>query len=145
MLPQLIIILFNISFITFAYFASVNPCISCKHFLPHNRGIDDLGLCIIFKGNFAQHCRNDKNLCGKTGFLYEAKNDKNINHKYILEQHNETPELDISHIYDELNNRCSGEVNEKEELEQLEKDFAEMYEKIKKHNKNIRRPFYSLK
>ena len=89
-----------------------------------------MGLCEIFKGNFAQHCRNDKNLCGEKGFLYEE---------------DERFSKEVSNIYDELNNRCSGEVNEKEELEQLEKDFAEIYEKIKKYNKNIRRPFYSGK
>jgi hypothetical protein len=122
----ILLLTFNIVF-SVAYTIS---CQSCKHFIPHSRGIPDLGLCEIFKGNFAQHCRNDKNLCGEKGFLYEEDD------RFSKE---------VSKIYDELNNRCSGEVNEKEELEQLEKDFAEIYEKIKKYNKNIRRPFYSGK
>jgi flagellar motility protein MotE (MotC chaperone) len=122
----ILLLTFNIVF-SVAYTIS---CQSCKHFIPHSRGIHDLGLCEIFKGNFAQHCRNDKNLCGEKGILYEE---------------DERFSKEVSNIYDELNNRCSGEVNEKEELEQLEKDFAEIYEKIKKYNKNIRRPFYSGK
>lgn len=118
----------NIVF-SFAYTIS---CQSCKHFIPHSRGFADLGLCGIFKGNFAQHCRNDKNLCGEKGFLHEEKEQESFS-KEVLD------------VYEELNNRCSGEVNEKEELEQLEKDFAEIYIKIKKHNKNIKKPFYNDK
>jgi hypothetical protein len=35
---------------------------------------------------------------------------------------------------DELNNRCCGEVNEQYEIEQLEKDFFDLYQKIKRFN-----------
>ena len=42
---------------------------------------------------------------------------------------------DISDEYEELKNRCCGEVNETEEIEQLERDFFEVFQKIKKHNK----------
>jgi hypothetical protein len=70
--------------------------------------------------DFAVYCRNNENLCGKTGYLYEI-NDENIKNPFEDE-------------YDELNNRCCGEVNESYEIEQLEKDFFELFQKIKKHN-----------
>jgi len=121
MTPYFIIIFtINISFVI----AYTNSCQSCKHLIQHSRGIPELGLCGIFKGNFAEHCRKDKNLCGEKGFLYEEE--ERINEDFL-------------DVYDELSNRCSGEVNEKEELEQLERDFAEMYAKIKKHNKNMKK------
>jgi len=72
--------------------------------------------------NFAVHCRNDDNLCGKPGFLHEP----------II---NNTPEL--VGAYEELNNRCCGEVNEKNEIEELERDFFEIFQKIKKFNKRV--------
>jgi hypothetical protein len=61
-------------------------CSNCKFFIPHQYN-SDLGLCNIFKEksinnnlikNFAIHCRNNETLCGKSGFLYEEKKDKNL-------------------------------------------------------------------
>jgi hypothetical protein len=71
--------------------------------------------------NLATHCRNNENLCGKQGFLYELKQDQE--------------DKQISYEYDELQNRCCGEVNETDEIEQLEREFFEVFQKIKKHNK----------
>jgi hypothetical protein len=65
--------------------------------------------------NFAKHCRNDENLCGKSGFLYE-----------------DNPE--IIYQLNELANKCCGEVNEKNELEELERDFFEIFQRMKKYN-----------
>ena len=57
-------------------------CSSCKFYTPHKLN-KQLGLCELFKenglnnirlNNFASHCRNNENLCGKSGFLYESKN-----------------------------------------------------------------------
>lgn len=133
MTPQTTIILFALYFImVLQYSYSYNSCQNCRYFISHSKNIDDLGLCSIFKGNFAKHCRNDENLCGEIGHLYENKLEITDN---ILEQ-------DLMEMYEELNNRCSGEVNEKDELEKLEKDFTDIYIRIKKHNKNIRKPFY---
>jgi len=116
-------------------------CTSCKYFIPNSRGNNDLGLCKMFKNicyhrgneyylpNYAIHCRNNENLCGKTGFLYEPINTNDDKNKINMDLRNEL---------DELNNRCCGEVNEKDEIEQLEKEFFEIFQKIKKHNtKNI--------
>jgi len=65
--------------------------------------------------NFAMHCRENENLCGKSGYLYENK--------------------DKDNDLEELQNRCCGEVNENDELEQLEREFFEVFQKIKQHNK----------
>jgi hypothetical protein len=72
--------------------------------------------------NYAYHCRNDENLCGKLGFLYEHKDSEN-----------RKVELELKNQLIELNNRCCGEVNETDEIEQLEKEFFEVFQKIKKH------------
>ena len=70
-------------------YAKNNQCTNCKHFIPHkNNKIVTLGLCRMFGNkvsindnskksekilyNFAQHCRDDENLCGKNGSLYEG-------------------------------------------------------------------------
>jgi len=62
-------------------------CINCKNFIPYkNNKISTLGLCKVFGNkinnehfnknkiiyNFADHCRNDENLCGKDALLYES-------------------------------------------------------------------------
>jgi hypothetical protein len=109
-------------------------CISCKYFIPHIKNNPDLGLCKMFKNkpyhdeniivhDFAVHCRNNENLCGKAGNLYEVNevNDDSVQKKFLDD-------------YEELNNRCCGEVNEKYEIEELEKEFFELFQKIKRHN-----------
>ena len=106
-------------------------CYFCKFYIPHKSN-PDLGLCKVFRdyinlnnknvlvNNLAIHCRNNENLCGKSGFLYECNN---------IEQQA------ITNQYEELKNRCCGEVNEDDEIEQLERDFFEVFQKIKNHNK----------
>lgn len=106
-------------------------CTSCKHFIPHFTNKPDLGLCKMFKNtnyidtdivihDFAVYCRNNESLCGKPGHLYEL-NDDSVQKKFLDD-------------YEELNNRCCGEVNEKYEIEELEKEFFELFQKIKRHN-----------
>ena len=121
--------------ILFSYIALISAyepsCNSCKHFIPHFKNNQDLGLCKILKNrpypdtnivisNFAVDCRNDENLCGKSGILYEP--DYDIIHKQFYDD------------YKELNNRCCGEVNEKYEIDELDKELFELLQKIKKHN-----------
>jgi len=115
-------------------------CSSCKFFVPHHSKNSELGLCSIFKNlcyhkdkeillsNYADHCRNNEQLCGKNGMLYELNTNKN-------KESNQLIDLRFLNDFDELNNKCCGEVNEKEELEQLEKDFFDIFQKIRKHNK----------
>jgi len=105
-------------------------CSTCKFFIPHQNN-PNLGLCNVFKErfindsllkNFATHCRNDEKLCGKSGFLYEEqKKDEDL-----LDDKKEM-----------IDNLCCGEVNEKsdiEELEKLEKEFVEIYQKMRLNN-----------
>jgi hypothetical protein len=112
-------------------FAYEPSCTSCKYFTPHFKNNPDLGVCKMFKNtpnkdtnvfisNFAVHCRNNEDLCGKTGNFYEPD--------YEIIQKN------FYNDYEELNNKCCGEVNEKDELEELEKEFFELFQKMKKHN-----------
>ena len=110
---------------------SYNPsCYSCKFYIPHINN-PDLGLCKIFRdnvnlnnkdvlvNNLAVHCRNNENLCGKAGFLYQSND---IDDK-------------VKDDYEVLKNKCCGEVNETEEIEELEREFFEIFQKIKNHNK----------
>ena len=112
-------------------------CISCKWYIPNIKGNNELGLCKFFKEtythkgkefiqyNFAEHCRKNEELCGKSGYLYDSLHKNSDEIIYEKELFNE---------YTELQNRCCGEVNEKNELEELEKDFLEIFQKIKRHN-----------
>jgi len=66
-------------------YAQNKQCTNCKFFIPHkNNKIISLGLCRMFGNkvnsngnekmiyNFAQHCRDDENLCGKNASFYET-------------------------------------------------------------------------
>jgi hypothetical protein len=117
-----------------AFINAYNPCISCKFYIsPKNN--DYQGFCKKFKNisnisnidksvviyDYAIDCRSNENKCGKEGILYE-QNDEFIRNKFLED-------------YELLNNRCCGEVNEKDELEELEKEFFEIFQRIKKYNK----------
>ena len=97
------------------------PCSSCKFFISHNNNLE-LGLCNAFKENslnkddkiirnFAKHYRNDENLCGKFGLLYESNN----NYKELIE------------INEQLKNLCCGEVNEQEDIKEFEQIEKELF------------------
>ena len=118
-------------------------CTTCKFFIPHEtNNSPDLGLCTFFKdkvyydngnevliGNLAIHCRKNENLCGKSGFLYEPIND--INNK------NDKNDNEIFEKYENVKNLCCGEFTDKkdlDELEKLEKDMLEIFQKMRKHN-----------
>ncbi len=139
MLPYLLLLSFISIILSFE-----PPCSSCKHFISNNKGALDLGLCKMFtnklslKGddvalpNFARHCRNDEQLCGKIGFLYEPVNN---NGTETASSTISEDEREIINEYEDLKNRCCGEVNEDNELEQLEREFFEVFQKIKRHNR----------
>jgi len=139
------LLIFTVINLAYAFAFEVIPsCASCKWFIPNNKGNPDLGLCKMFrytylhKGkemiqhDFSTHCRSSENLCGKTGFLYEPISGEQ--QEPILEPKEVT---DFVNDYAELNNRCCGEVNETDEIEQLEKDFFDIFQRIKKHNTKI--------
>jgi hypothetical protein len=84
--------------------------------------------------NFAIHCRNNENLCGKSGFLYEkVESESDSDNSKIGNESAVDPQL--INEFEDLKNRCCGEVNESDELDQLEREFFEVFQKIKKHNK----------
>lgn len=126
------------SFMVTAY----NPsCTSCKWFIPHKKENNDYGLCGFYKHTypllgsditiyeFATHCRNNETMCGEKGYMYEPTDESYIRISRELKDK-----------YEELENRCCGEVNETTELEQLEREMFEILQKIKKHNtRNIYR------
>ena len=84
-------------------YAQNKQCSNCKYFIPHkNNKIVSLGLCRMFGNkvnsdennktnekivyNFAQHCREDETLCGKTGILHdEIEENKNYTENKNLE------------------------------------------------------------
>jgi hypothetical protein len=90
--------------------------------------------------DYAIYCRNNENMCGKSGFLYENINInddenliKNTNNSDEMSD-NSLHEKQLSDMYEELNNRCCGEVNEQYEIEQLEREFFDLFQKIKRYN-----------
>lgn len=108
-----------------------SSCVTCKFFIP-NRLNPEFGLCRMFEDkiydkdnehiikNFASYCRNNENLCGKSGTLYSP-----INQKF--------------QYYEYMTNLCNGEytdVKDLEELERLEKELVETFQKMRKHNTN---------
>ena len=130
---MMFLLLTILSFIRFLY-AFEPACTTCKFFIPH-KSSPELGLCNVFKEkivnnvfmlkNFADHCRNNEDLCGKSGFLYESKdilsNDTNL----------------LSEKKEIISNLCCGELNERkdiEELERLEMEFVDIYQKMRSHN-----------
>ena len=116
-------------------------CSSCRWFLPNSMGFE-YGLCKLYKCNyninskqnlvlyeFAEHCRNNENMCGKKGFLYDKKSPYEL--KLEISDNEEELIEDIFYKYDELNNRGCGEVNENNEIEEIEEEFIYLFEKIK--------------
>jgi hypothetical protein len=121
-------------------------CNSCKHFVPNIKGndFDNYGLCKIFKNvfycngdkltiyDFAMHCRNNENQCGKNGYLYQHFSEKNI-----IDYDNTGEEIkNLINQYNNINNDLSGEIIEKYEIEELEKELLSIFQKLRKFNKN---------
>lgn len=87
-------------------------CSNCKYFIPYkNNKISDFGLCKMFGNkigdkkdekiiyNFAQHCRDDENLCGKNATLYEeVETNVNNNNKLTKEKIAKTVEDEMKSL-----------------------------------------------
>ena len=119
-----------ISLIGFLY-AYEPSCTTCKFFIP-KLNKPELGLCKMFQDkiyvnneerlikNLALHCRSNETLCGRSGFLYES-----INIDKKIEQ------------YEYLQSLCCGELieeNDLNELEEIERDLVDIFQKTKKNN-----------
>ena len=126
--------------LSFELMCSSPPCYLCKHFIPNVKAFDDLGLCRMFKEvsthkgkqytlpNYAVHCRENENLCGKAGHLFEAKKTDETKKIGEIEKTDEPKETD--------------------ETEELEREIFDMLQKIKRHNKkkiyNTTKDLYKL-
>jgi hypothetical protein len=141
---------FIVIIVLLQYIVAFEPsCSSCKYFIPNVKTFNDLGLCKMFKDsithkgkqiilpNYAIHCRQNENLCGISGFLYEPIDsiDENQLNEVNADDESKLFKNKIFFELEELNNKCCGEINEKDEIEELEKEFSEIYKKIQKHNK----------
>ena len=109
------------------------PCYKCNHFIPNLKN-PELSLCGMFKEsfyfdknkdtmieNFAIHCRRDENLCGKSGYLFDPIN-TNTNseaNEPICDDENKG----IEYIEENL-----------AQLENYEKEFVEIFQKMRRHN-----------
>jgi len=66
----LLLILYFIYTLTNCQICAQNKqCSNCKFFIPHKNNKVNSNEKIIY--NFAQHCRDDENLCGKNSTFYE--------------------------------------------------------------------------
>ena len=70
-------------------------CTKCKWFVPHKLGVEDYGLCKLHKNTYslrknmevsiyeyAKHCRDNQNMCGKEGYLYDEASDDDNEYQY---------------------------------------------------------------
>lgn len=135
---SLINILYCLSLLGIVY--GLQPsCSTCKFYIPHARN-PDLGLCKIFQDsvyinhkpvlvkNLAIYCRNDEHLCGRDGFLYEPMN---------THSENTTDVKPITYKNENIRNLCCSEFKGDgtlDELEQLEKDLIDIFQRMRKHN-----------
>ena len=158
MLPYLLLTLIFCSSVQLNIYAFEPSCTYCKHFLKSNIN-PELGCCKMFKNfsynskgtlkhiyEYSMYCRNNENMCGNSGFLYEEinnneepinediNNDVKVNSDNIVKENDGFNEKQLSESYEELNNRCCGEVNEQYEIEELERDFFDLFQKIKRFN-----------
>jgi len=115
------------------------PCNICRWFIPNTDFPEmvNYGFCKMFKENyisngkkttiynFAKHCRNNQSMCGKEGFLFDK-----ITNDYDTEKEQQ----EISNLldeYEEISNRLSGEVNEQNEIEEIEMEFYNLFQRVK--------------
>lgn len=83
------------------------------------------------KNCFLLQCHSNEGIPMDT----ENSNEPKIKTTNVPSTENMENEKDLKNEYETLLNRCCGEVNETDELEQLERDFFEIYQKMKKYNK----------
>jgi hypothetical protein len=114
-------------------------CQSCKFYISNDKN-EDLGLCNMFQDavyhnniktlqkNLAIHCRSDENLCGEPAFLHEpVDDDKEVN---------ANTEKKFEH-YEYIKKLCADDFIEEtnlEELEKIEKDLVDVFQKMRRHN-----------
>ena len=140
-ISRIYIMVFFYVYLLFSLFGVVNSftpeCSSCKHFIP-DKSSPAFGLCNMFQDtvyhnnekilikNLAIHCRNNEDLCGQSGFLYEP-----IQHEDVKKSFDN---------YEYVKSICSHEYvdeSDLDELERLEKEMMDVFQKMRRHNKKI--------
>lgn len=109
-----------------------NPsCMNCKYYVKNTlKSKSELGICNKFSDeingkkvyNLAIYCRNNEDLCGKSGSNYELKIDDDKKIEEYKEQEN---------VY---GSESSVKEDLKKELEEIEKDMLDIFQRMRKHN-----------
>ena len=124
---------------------ALNPtCDKCKWFIPNKNGVYEYGFCKMFANyyytkdekfilnEYARYSRKNENQCGPPGYLFEPKNTHNFIYKNDLLNMNNIKD-EINHLQEkltELEEQISGEVNEKKDLEEIEREYNSILKKI---------------
>jgi hypothetical protein len=76
--------------------------------------------------NLAVHCRNDENLCGKSGYVYEPITDREVDDQF--------------ENYEYIKTLCEDDFIEEtnlEKLEKIERDLVDVFQKMRRHNLKV--------
>jgi len=130
---------FYVLFLSIGLVKSLIPsCQTCKFFIP-NQFNENLGHCTMFQDsvydnkqqvrlqkNLAVHCRNDENLCGKSGYVYEPITDREVDDQF--------------ENYEYIKTLCEDDFIEEtnlEKLEKIERDLVDVFQKMRRHNLKV--------
>ena len=124
------------------------PCTKCKWFVTHPDGNEEYGFCkqfntffysrkeVMIMNEYALHCRKNEHQCGAKGYLFEPKDLWNIldnQFHFLKEFKNLEDKYDLKELEEkkkELEDQICGEVNEKQDLEEWDKEYEMVKKKI---------------
>jgi hypothetical protein len=124
------------------------PCVKCKWFISHPNGAEEYGFCKQFNtffyskeetmvmNEYALHCRKNEHQCGPIGYLFEPKdvwNVLDIKFHFLKELKKMEEKYDLQELEEkkkELEDQICGEVNEKQDLEEWDKEYAIINKRI---------------
>lgn len=125
-----------------AAFENMVSCKNCKWFTLPKGEKQEYGLCRFFTNQdtlnkdkpefyeFADHCRKNKNLCSEEGYFFEEYLPQNSLNANIEKEFNYDKIYILETQLNELKNKVYGEVNEKNELDEIEKNIQYVREKL---------------
>lgn len=124
------------------------PCSKCKWFIKNeNKEDNEDGFCEIFKNTFfssydfhnkykhVNECRKNDLLCGKNGYYFEpkVKNRKDSPSSSITDENSNFKELQyLREKMIEMEQQNCGEVNENYDLDNWEKEYKQIKNRIEK-------------
>jgi len=148
---MVIYLLFLFIQLTTKIYALKPLCSQCKFFIPYKNQNDNTenGFCKMFINyhhtkdetlvinEYASHCRKNEYQCGPNAYLFESKNPEITMNKYIFNKKTEKPEKngneeihELQERIKELEEQICGEVNEKKDIERIEKERNQLFKKI---------------